>query len=201
VSRQSIQEVSIFPLNTVLFPDGLLPLRVFELRYIEMTKACLRDDRPFGVCLIREGKEVGEAAVPEPVGCLARIAHWEMPQLGVFQRLARGAERFRIREMRVQPNQLIVASVQAMAPDTGREPVDPDCGNLLRMIIEKAGAERFPEPVRLDDAAWVGYRLAEVLPIDTATRQALLELTDAQQRLVRLGEILAKQGLAARADH
>jgi hypothetical protein len=201
VSRQSIQEVSIFPLNTVLFPDGLLPLRVFELRYIEMTKACLRDDRPFGVCLIREGKEVGEAAVPEPVGCLARIAHWEMPQLGVFQLLARGAERFRIREMRVQPNQLIVASVQAMAPDTGREPVDPDCGNLLRMIIEKAGAERFPEPVRLDDAAWVGYRLAEVLPIDTATRQALLELTDAQQRLVRLGEILAKQGLAARADH
>jgi len=200
VSRQSIQEVSIFPLNTVLFPDGLLPLRVFELRYIEMTKACLRDDRPFGVCLIREGKEVGEAAVPEPVGCLARIAHWEMPQLGVFQLLARGAERFRIREMRVQPNQLIVASVQAMAPDTGREPVDPDCGNLLRMIIEKAGAERFPEPVRLDDAAWVGYRLAEVLPIDTATRQALLELTDAQQRLVRLGEILAKQGLAARAD-
>lgn len=201
MSRQSIQEVSIFPLNTVLFPDGLLPLRVFELRYIEMTKACLRDDRPFGVCLIREGKEVGEAAVPEPVGCLARIAHWEMPQLGVFQLLARGAERFRIREMRVQPNQLIVASVQAMAPDTGREPVDPDCGNLLRMIIEKAGAERFPEPVRLDDAAWVGYRLAEVLPIDTATRQALLELTDAQQRLVRLGEILAKQGLAARADH
>lgn len=196
----ALEEVFVFPLNTVLFPDGLLPLRVFEQRYIEMTKACLRDDRPFGVCLIREGMEVGEAAVPEPVGCIARIAHWEMPQLGVFQLLARGAERFRIREMRVQPNQLIVASVEAIAPDAGREPVDPDCANLLRMIIEKAGAERFPTPLRLDDAAWVGYRLAEVLPIDAATRQALLELTDAQQRLVRLAEILAKQGLAARAD-
>jgi hypothetical protein len=200
VIGDAVEEVFVFPLNTVLFPDGLLPLRVFEQRYIEMTKACLRDDRPFGVCLIREGKEVGEAAVPEAVGCLARIVHWEMPQLGVFQLLARGAERFRIREMRVQPNQLIVASVEAMAPDTDRGPVDLDCGNLLRMIIEKAGAERFPAPLRLDDAAWVGYRLAEVLPIDGATRQALLELTDAQQRLARLGEILVQQGLVEHAN-
>lgn len=197
----AIQEgISIFPLNTVLFPDGLLPLRVFEQRYIEMTKACLRDERPFGVCLIREGKEVGHAAVPESVGCLARIVHWEMPQLGVFQLLARGGERFRIREMRIEPNQLIVASIQAIAPDSGRELVDPDCGNLLRTIIDKAGAERFPAPLRLDDAAWVGYRLAEVLPIDAATRQELLEITDAQERLARLGRIMADQGLAARAN-
>lgn len=197
----AIQEgISIFPLNTVLFPDGLLPLRVFEQRYIEMTKACLRDERPFGVCLIREGKEIGQAAVPESVGCLARIVHWEMPQLGVFQLLARGGERFRIREMRVEPNQLIVASIQAIAPDSGREPVDPGCGNLLRTIIEKAGAERFPAPLRLDDAAWIGYRLAEVLPIDAATRQELLEITDAQERLARLGRIMADQGLAARAN-
>jgi Lon protease-like protein len=192
--------VFIFPLNTVLFPDGLLPLRIFEQRYMEMTKACLRDERPFGVCRIREGKEVGEAAVPESVGCLARIVHWEMPQLGVFQLLARGAERFRICEMRVEPNQLIVASIQAIAPDSGREPVDPDCGNLLRTIIERAGAERFPAPLRLDDAAWVGYRLAEMLPLDAATRQELLELTDAQERLARLGRILADQGFTARAN-
>jgi hypothetical protein len=121
-----------------------------------------------------------------------------MPQLGVFQLLARGAERFRIREMRVQPNQLIAASVETMAPDTGREPVDPECGNLLRVVIEKAGAERFPAPLRLDDAAWVGYRLAEVLPIDAATRQGLLELTDAQERLARLAQILVQQGLGTR---
>jgi Lon protease-like protein len=197
----AIQEgIVIFPLNTVLFPDGLLPLRVFEQRYIEMTKACLRDERPFGVCLIREGKEVGQAAVPESVGCLARIVHWEMPQLGVFQLLARGAERFRICGMRVEPNQLVVASIQAIAPDSGREPVDPDCGNLLRTIIERAGAERFPAPLRLDDAAWVGYRLAEMLPLDAATRQELLELTDAQERLARLGRILADQGFTARAN-
>ena len=193
-------DIFIFPLNTVLFPEGLLPLKVFEQRYVEMTKACLRDERPFGVCLIREGQEVGRAAVPEPLGCLAHIAHWEMPQLGVFHLLARGGERFRIREMHVQPNQLIAASVETVAADTGRGTVDPTCGNLLRTVIEKAGAERFPAPLRLDDAAWVGYRLAEILPIDAAIRQNLLELTDAQERLARLREILVQQRLAVQGD-
>jgi len=191
-----VQEVFIFPLNTVLFPDGLLPLKVFEQRYIEMTKECLRDERPFGVCLIREGHEVGTAAVPEAVGCLANIVHWEMPQLGVFQLLARGGERFRIREMRVQPNQLIAASTEALPSDTGREEVDPTCSELLRVIIDKAGAERFPAPLQLEDAAWVGFRLAEVLPMEATTRQQLLELTDAPQRLARLKRILVQHGLA-----
>lgn len=192
----TVQEVFIFPLNTVLFPDGLLPLKVFEQRYIDMTKACLRDGRPFGVCLIREGQEVGAAAVPEPVGCLARIAHWEMPQLGVFHLLAQGGERFRILETRVQPNQLVVASVETLPPDTGCDRVDRACGELLRAIIDKAGADRFPEPLRLDDAAWVGFRLAEVLPLDAADRQLLLELTDAPARLARLKQLLAQQGHA-----
>lgn len=190
-----VQEIFIFPLGTVLFPDGLLPLKVFEQRYMEMTTACLRDGQPFGVCLIREGNEVGPAAVPEPVGCLANIVHWEMPQLGVFQLLARGGERFRIREMRVQPNQLIAASIEALPSDTGRDEVDPACGELLRVIIDKAGATRFPAPLRLDDAAWVGYRLAEMLPMEAATRQQMLELTDAQERLARLKQILVQQKL------
>jgi uncharacterized protein len=195
VKTEPNQEIFIFPLGTVLFPEGLLPLKVFEQRYMEMTKACLRDGRPFGVCLIREGHEVGTAAVPEPVGCLANIAHWEMPRVGVFQLLVRGGERFRIRESRVQPNQLIAASTEALPSDTGLDPVDPACAELLRVIIDKAGAERFPAPLRLDDAAWVGYRLAEVLPLDAATRQRLLELTDAQQRLAHLKRILVQQGL------
>jgi len=196
VLPDTVQEVFIFPLNTVLFPDGLLPLKVFEQRYIDMTKSCLRDGRPFGVCLIREGQEVGAAAVPEPVGCLARIAHWEMPQLGVFHLLVQGGERFRIIDTRVQPNQLVAASVETLPPDTGCDRVDGACGELLRAIIDKAGADRFPEPLRLDDAAWVGFRLAEVLPLDAADRQQLLELTDAPARLARLKQLLTQQGLA-----
>ena len=193
----SEEEIHIFPLGTVLFPDGLLPLKVFEQRYIEMTKACLSGNRPFGVCLIREGREVGTAAVPEPVGCLAAIEHWDMPQLGVFQLVARGGGRFRIREMRVATNHLITATIEPLAPDDAAGTVDPLCREVLKAIIDKVGAERFSSPPRLDDAAWVGYRLAEVLPLDTRVKQELLELMDAERRLERLHAVLVKQGLAA----
>lgn len=195
------QKVFIFPLNTVLFPDGLLPLRVFEQRYLEMAKACLRDDRPFGVCLIREGREVGTAAVPQAIGCLAKIVHWEMPHTGMFQLIARGGDRFRILERRILENQLIEASVEAFPSDTVCETVDAECSQLLRTIIEKAGAEHFPAPLRLDDASWVSFRLAEVLPVDPAARQELLELTNAQERLAVIRRILTGHGLALRAQN
>ena len=191
------QAISIFPLNTVLYPDGVLPLKVFEQRYIEMTKTCLRDGLPFGVCLIREGREVGAAAVPEPVGCLATIEQWDMPQLGVFHLVTRGGGRFRIRDMKVAPNHLISATIDPIAPDGGTEEVDGLCREVLQAIMKKVGAERFPAPARLDDAAWVGYRLAEILPLDARTKQELLELTDASARLVRLRGLLEKQGLMA----
>lgn len=190
-----IQETFIFPLNTVLFPDGVLPLKIFEQRYIEMTKACLRDNRPFGVCLIREGREVGMAAVPEPVGCFAAIESWEMPQLGLFHLIARGGGRFRIRGMRVAPNHLVSAAVEPIPADSATSGVDRLCRETLQAIIEKVGAERFPAPVRLDDAAWIGYRLAEVLPLAARAKQELLELTDASARLERLRALLEKQGL------
>lgn len=192
-----IEDIFIFPLHTVLFPDGTLPLKVFEQRYLEMTKACLRDDRPFGVCLIKEGREVGTAAVPEAVGCLASIAHWDMPQLGVFHITARGGQRFRIRERRVAPNHLISAAVELIPADAPAPEVDTLCREVLQAVIEKVGAGRFPAPLRLDDAAWVGYRLAEVLPLDASVKQELLELTDARARLARLRKILTRHGPAA----
>ena len=194
VTADPNQEIHIFPLGTVLFPGGMLPLKVFEQRYIEMTKACLSDDRPFGVCLIREGREVGAAAVPERVGCLAVIEQWDMPHLGVFHLVARGAGRFRIREMRVAPNHLISATVEPLPPDESSGEVDPVCREVLQAIIDQAGGERFPGPARLDDAAWVGYRLSEVLPLDARVRQELLEFTDADRRLERLRALLVKQG-------
>ena len=190
------QEIPIFPLNTVLYPEGALPLKVFEQRYIEMTKSCLRDKLPFGVCLIREGREVGTAAVPETVGCLAAIEHWDMPQLGVFHLVARGGERFRILDMRVAANHLIWATVEPIAADRGAETGDGLCRQVLAAIIEKVGAERFPTPARLDDAAWVGFRLAEVLPLDVHEKQELLEMSDAGARLQRLRGLLERHGLA-----
>jgi uncharacterized protein len=192
-----IQEISLFPLGTVLFPGGLLPLKIFEQRYLDMTKACIRDDRPFGVCLIREGREVGTAAVPEPVGCFATIEEWEMPQLGMFHIVARGGGRFRIREQRVAANHLITASVEPVPADAPAQAVDPLCREILQAIAEKVGAERFPSPLQFDDATWVSYRLAEILPLDPREKQSLLEITDAGERLARLHEALVKQGLKA----
>src|SRR5258706_15580178 len=110
----AIDNLPLFPLNPVLFPGGRLPLRIFEQRYMEMAKACLRDGSPFGVCLIREGAEVGAPATPVDIGCLARIAEWDMEQLGVLQVVARGERRFRVLERRAQADGLLRASIEPL---------------------------------------------------------------------------------------
>ena len=190
------QEIFIFPLHTVLFPDGVLPLKVFEQRYLEMTKACLRDNAPFGVCLIREGREVGAPAVPETVGCLAAITQWDMPQLGLFQLVTRGGARFRILETRIARNGLISADVELLPAATPAAAMDHTCCEVLREIIGKVGAENFPAPIRLDDAAWVAYRLVEILPVETSVKQELLELEDPAERFARVRRILGERGLS-----
>jgi Lon protease-like protein len=162
---------------------------------MEMAKACLRDDAPFGVCLIREGPEVldkahAAPAVPADVGCLARIATWDMPQLGVLQIVAHGGERFRIRSRAVQADGLARAAVALLAEADG--PVPEDCAasvRLLQRLIE-AQPEHFERPHRLDSSAWVSARLADVLPLPLDEKQALLELDPAPARLARLGRLL-----------
>jgi uncharacterized protein len=187
-------EVFIFPLNTVLFPGGVLPLKIFEQRYLDMTKICIGEDRPFGVCLIKEGREVGTPAVPEEIGCLARITQWDMPQLGVFQLLTEGTRRFRILHSSVGKNGLISATVETLPAENEVAPRDTLCGEVLKAIIEKVGAEHFPAPHRFDDAAWISYRLSEVLPISLDIKQQLLQLADPQARLSQLSQILSQQG-------
>ncbi|MBI1990798.1 MAG: LON peptidase substrate-binding domain-containing protein [Betaproteobacteria bacterium] len=188
-------EIHIFPLNTVLFPGGVLPLKVFEQRYLEMTKICISENRQFGVCLIKEGQETGTPAVPQEIGCLARIAQWDMPQLGVFHLLAEGTQRFRIVCSSVEKNGLIAASIETLPFEPEVAPQDTLCGEVLQAIIAKIGAEHFPAPHRFDDAAWIGYRLSEVLPINLDARQRLLQMSDPQARLAELSRILSQQDL------
>jgi len=195
-----IEEHFIFPLGTVLFPGGTLPLKIFEQRYIEMTKACLRDERPFGVCLIREGHEVGLAAVPETIGCLATIERWDMPQLGLFDLVARGGDRFRLLDTQVAKNGLLTGSVERIAAGEPAGSVDPACREVLKLIIERVGASSFPAPVALDDPVWVSYRLAEILPFDARVKQGLLEVHDAGERLQKLRALLEKEGLVVRDE-
>ena len=185
----------IFPLNTVLFPGGVLPLKIFEQRYLEMTKICISENRPFGVCLIMEGREVGTPAVPEEIGCLARIIEWDMQQLGVFHLLTEGTRRFRIARSTVEKNGLISAAIEILPGEDAVAPRDTLCSEVLKAIIEKVGAEHFPAPHRFDDAAWIGYRLSEVLPISLDTKQLLLRMADPQARLAHLNQLLSQQGL------
>jgi Lon protease-like protein len=192
------EEQFIFPLGTVLFPGAVLPLRIFEQRYIEMTKTCLRDERPFGVCLIKEGREVGEPALPQSVGCLATIEQWDMPQLGLFQLLARGGDRFRLLDSRAAKNGLITGVVERLPPDAPGD-VDDACRRILEAIIERVDVSRFQKPFQLDDASWVGFRLAEVLPLEMDVKQELLEMTQAGERLSRIRGLLTQEGLIARS--
>jgi Lon protease-like protein len=189
--NSSTEHISLFPLNTVLFPDGLLPLKIFEQRYLEMTKRCLRDETPFGVCLIREGAEVGVPAVPAQVGCLARIAEWDMPQLGMFHLLAQGTQRFRVVEYGASDNGLISATVELLPVEPGEAPRESLCVETLRAAIDKLDARNFPSPHRFDDAAWVGYRLTEAMPIPLEIKQSFLEMTDPHARLAHLAQMIS----------
>jgi hypothetical protein len=189
-------ELPLFPLQTVLFPGGRLPLRIFEQRYLGMAKACLRDGTPFGVCLIREGREVGEPALPEEVGCTARIVEWDMAQLGVLQVVARGEQRFRIRSRRVQPDGLALGAVELLeeARDT---PIDAEgnlCARVLRRIVEAAPPGLVESPPRFDSADWVSARLAELLPLSLASKQRLLEMDTARDRLEVLHRLISSSG-------
>jgi hypothetical protein len=191
--ERQIEDLPLFPLNTVLFPGGRLPLRIFEQRYMGMATACLRDGAPFGVCLIREGGEVGAPAVPVEVGTLARIAEWDMPQLGVLQIVARGEGRFRIVARRVQPDGLARARVEPLADDAdGAVPAESArCARLLERVLQES-PDAVVAPHRLDSASWVGMRLAELLPLALESKQELLEMTDARARLVRLTGLLSR---------
>ena len=190
-------DIPLFPLNTVLFPDGILPLKVFEQRYLDMAAACMREQRPFGICLIASGPEVGEAAEPHAVGTLAEITGWEMEQLGILMLTVRGGRRFRILEKHASAERLLQARVEII-PNDGPKPFPEERQRLLpllRRIASDLGTARFPEPHRFDDAEWVGQRIAEILPIQNLAKQKLLELEDPLARLEVLERYLDQRKL------
>jgi Lon protease-like protein len=187
----------IFPLGAVLFPGGALPLKVFEARYVDMTRECMKTGMPFGVCLIKEGAEVGAPAVPHQIGCVANITDWDMQDLGVLQLKTRGAQRFRIRSSRVEANGLIRADTAPIEDDavTGVRAEFAGCMILLKAVLPKLPAGLILEPHDFDDAAWLSNRLSEVLPIPMLAKQKLMELEDPDGRLEIIHKFLGQQGL------
>jgi Lon protease-like protein len=193
-----VETVPIFPLATVLYPGMRLPLRIFEQRYMEMAKACLKHESAFGVCLIREGAEVGTPAVPETVGCLARIGEWDMENVGILKVVAEGLERFRLLATKTTSAGLILGDIEHIAAeDPVQTPELAQSAAFVRKVIDAVGPARFAQPWRYDDASWVGFRLAEILPLRNAAKQKLLELTDPGARLEILHRFLQERNLLA----
>jgi Lon protease-like protein len=181
-------EIPLFPLGTVLFPGGPLPLRIFETRYIDLVRRCLKDGSGFGVVLIREGDEAGGPALTFDVGTYARIVDFSQQPDGLLGIRATGERRFRIRERRRARDGLNLADVEWL-PQEPRLSLPAEFADLvpaLEAILEQVG-EPYAELERcMDDAAWVAGRLAEILPLPAVHKQHCLELDDPLERLRHL---------------
>jgi uncharacterized protein len=193
--------LSLFPLKTVLFPGGILPLKVFEQRYIEMAKECLKYGEPFGVCLITDGDEVAKVGsrAPQfaPIGVLATIAAWDMPQLGILHVTATGGTRFQVQSHATRADGLVIAEATRL-PMERAVPLPADyapLADLLLLLATRIGPHQFPEARAFDDASWVGYRLAELLPLPLPIKQSMLEINDSEIRLQLLRKFLQQHGL------
>jgi len=192
-------EIPLFPLGGVLCPGGVLSLKVFEQRYLDMAAACMKNHAPFGVCLIASGKEVGAPAVPHEIGTLAHIDNGDVPQLGILMLSVHGGRRFRILSRIVQADGLLRARVELLDEQPGRSIPEAQLGMLplLRKIASDVGPEKMPEPHEFEDAAWVGYRLTEIVPVQPLAKQKLLELDDPVSRLEILFTYLAQRKLVS----
>ncbi|MBA8887837.1 hypothetical protein FHW12_002051 [Dokdonella fugitiva] len=182
-------DIPLFPLSAVLFPGGPLSLRIFERRYLDLVRDCARDSAGFGVCLILAGREAGEPAVPAAIGTLARITDFCTLPDGLLGISAEGGERFQVATTRVRDNGLVHGEVR-LWPDEPCVEVPPEHG-LLATILERlldqvGGAVAKVDRARFDDASWVGFRLAEMLPLAQPEKQHLLQMTDPLQRLAQL---------------
>lgn len=185
----------LFPLQTVVFPGGLLPLKVFEPRYMEMVTQAIADGGSFGICAIHAGRETEVTAKHHAVGTRVHVIDWDMPQPGILHIQTQALERIVVRSTQQQPNGLLIAEVD----DVSAEPavaVPADlalAAEVLYQIIAELGVDKFAQPHDYNNAVWVGYRLSEVLPLKLNIRQNLLEMNDSLARLTILTDFLRKQ--------
>jgi Lon protease-like protein len=190
VSAAPGTSIALFPLNIVLFPDGPLPLRIFETRYVDMVRRCMRGDLNFGVVLIREGGEVGPAETFD-VGTSARITDFDQLPGGLLGLSCVGERRFHVVRRSVQADGLNMGEVEwlDMEPVVPVPPHQARLADLLRSVLPQLGEVYTDIDMRLDDAAWVGHRLAEILPIPLQEKQRYLEMDDPIQRLELLAPL------------
>lgn len=194
----------LFLLNTVLFPQGILRLRVFETRYVDMVRTSMREKKPFGVCLIARDSE---APIPhESVGCLATIVDFDMEKMGLLLVRGIGGQRFRILDSQREDDGLVTAQIEPLKVDEP-QPIPTQyagCAALARELVTElkrtmpsTGDQLIGEPYDFESAAWVSNRLSEVLPISTAAKQQLMQLEDPLARLKLVNQYLQDQKVIA----
>ena len=185
-------ELPLFPLNTVLFPDGLLPLRIFETRYDEMVGRSMRQGRPLGVIPIRSGAEVGGVVETAELGTTARIVDFSKLPDGLLGITCKGERKFRVLKLWQQPDGLNVGAVEYLPAEVTVElPVEyHHLGDLLRKVLPELGEPYASMPGNYTDASWVSGRLAEILPVSAADKAGLLELDEPLARLAHLNRIV-----------
>jgi hypothetical protein len=176
--------IPLFPLNMVLFPAGPLPLRIFEVRYLDMVGRCMRESTEFGVALIRSGREAGPAQTVD-VGTMASIVDFNPLADGLLGITCLGRRRFRIRSRSVQADGLNLADIERLDDEPAAAVPERHArlSSLLKDVLPQLGEIYADMPMRLEDASWVGHRLAEILPIPLADKQTYLEMSDPIQRL------------------
>jgi Lon protease-like protein len=184
-------EVPLFPLKTVLFPGGPLPLRVFETRYLDMISTCLKENRGFGVVLIRDGEEVGATSTYE-VGTMAEIVDWYQGSDGLLGVTAEGRERFRISRTRRQKDGLNLGTVEFLSPEPRMALPErfSAMARILQEVMDDLGSHYQEIEKHYSDASWIGYRFAEILPLPMEQKQQYLEMNDPERRLDMLRPLL-----------
>ena len=195
--------LGLFPLQTVLFPGGLLPLKIFEARYLDLVGRCLRSGQPFGVVALQQGAEAGSSAGVKlhEVGVLARIEDVDAQQAGILLLRCRGLERFRLLEpARRQADGLWSAPVEELPADEEQAPPPAHAASVRALeqalkALKEQGSSPVWEPLRLDDAGWVANRWCELLPVSLAAKQKLMELDDPGVRLRLVDEFLRSKGV------
>lgn len=195
--------IPLFPLQAVLFPGGLLSLKVFEARYLDLISECLRESKPFGVVALRQGSEVRKAGEPvtmEAIGTLAELIDVDSAQHGILQVRCRGTQRFEVKSREQQSDGLWLAQAQMLDDDEATAPSDaliPTVRGLANAIatLKQQGAEPFLKPFKFESSGWVSNRWCEILPISIAAKQKLMELPDPQVRLQLVDEFLRTKGV------
>ncbi len=193
-------EIPLFPLGSVLFPGGRLPLQIFEQRYLDLVRGCMKEDIGFGLAWIAQGAEVAHPGVGKPNlgewGCYARIVDWDQLPNGLLGITIEGGERFRLTGARAEANQLIMGDVE-LEPLRPAEPMREDWQSMLDVL---KSLEQHPHVKRLglqaDHAnAWaVGSMLAQLLPVDERIKYQLLRLDDVEDFMAQMDQILNELG-------